>query len=238
MVPRSYELSLARRRSQGAPWSSKNNHLTRIVILNTTVSTRLWRDIWFLVSLREAYITFIAVAYQLPAFTLGVASLRKIPKPKPPLGNFAETFELVGLELDDESIRRYVRDKCTVVKATNDFENIQAQKPCIHTRYKYYSEHEDVFQYPGYTEHSRFMCTHGAVRTRGYRGKLYNYTGNTTAVEVELVEDTATLLHPVTKPLIEMAESSIRLPATTRFACNRREKPLPPRELGCYRVNS
>lgn len=150
---------------------------------------KLWIDICLLARLRVAFQKFSEIAMKLPSFSNAtIVLLPRGPAPtKPPERplSLKQTFGILNLNLDSESVKNVIGQKWALSKAGHEFAKLQRQKMNIHAEVQmllYLSRSERpnsaVLPYFGCSKLGCFMCFHllqayGKFSMRGSHGRLF-----------------------------------------------------------------
>ena len=191
---------------------------------------RLWLDICFLGRLREAYVAFLKIATALPCFAnvkihcipaLKKKYQKKDARVSVPL-SLKQTFQTLGLSLNDATVKTAVGRKHNIGTATKLFDELQNHQGRMHAEMQMIlymnrtGQTDDVmFSHIGCSKRSCFLChsflqAYGTITTRGCHGKLYNRWAIPCTSEV--AEDAAKRIDKALKATLNAVARQILLP--------------------------
>jgi hypothetical protein len=150
---------------------------------------KLWDNICFAARLRVALENFKKISTELPSFRRVNIKLvsRDLELQNPVQGSLTlkEVFKLLGLALNDSTIKAVVNQKWAVSKAEKEFATRQKLNLNVHAEVQMIlflsqdgNSFEDMFAYFGCSKYTCFMCSHflkayGGISTRGCHGRLF-----------------------------------------------------------------
>lgn len=155
---------------------------------------QLWLNICFLGRIREAFMTLANIAKILPCFAK--VTISPVPAPEKsfqkksishpiPL-TLEQTYRMLGLSLNDTTIKTVIGKNQSIGKAIKTFDELQKHLSDMHAEMQmilYLSRKRQtnkvVFDYLGCSKRSCFLCysflqAYGGIISRGCHGKLYS----------------------------------------------------------------
>jgi hypothetical protein len=148
---------------------------------------RLWTDIGLLARLRVAFLKFLETALSLSSFS-NVAIIL-VPRLLPPVRsaqrhlNLNQTLEVLGLKMNDETVKKLIGPKSNVSSAKTKFSRLQKQERMVHAEVQMLlflskTRAASVFPYFGCSKLGCFMCFHllqgyGKYGMRGCHGRFF-----------------------------------------------------------------